>query len=562
MDYKTAMFYSQNVGDVIHRYDAIESPLSKYFSLAFPKQKSKILDVGCGSGRDLRALIADGYDAYGIEPVDELRQETVLRHPSLASRVWTGALPGYVSNEKYGGVLCSAVLMHIPLGQQLETFLNIRNLLEPGGRLLLSIPATRDNLDEEFRDPDGRLFVPTDPERIRLIAEQIGFTFISHAQDTDSLGRNEYTWNTLIFEKSSEANRPLDRIESVLRNDRKVATYKLALLRAFCDIAERDENAVTWFPGGYVGMPIEALAECWLAYYWPLIAAPIHIPQSQTDSPESKRPISFRADLFQLIQRCQAEFGQDIADAYIGLMHTWKKNYLHASIAQQLKKTLATIRTAIKDGPVRHSAQGEMYWYEPKTKLVMLDVDLWREFCLSGHWIRDSLILRWSELISSFSEKLKSPIDIADNFKHLLWTPGSERDQSIARAIYTSSEGLHCVWSDKALTPANLVVDHMLPFSVWRNNDLWNLLPAESKVNNLKSDKIPRPELLRKRQEQIVSAWRFSRERESGVFQFEVERTLGRFREASWEQELFQYLSERAVVAIYRRGETAWDYGA
>ncbi|MEC8443340.1 MAG: HNH endonuclease domain-containing protein, partial [Pseudomonadota bacterium] len=141
-------------------------------------------------------------------------------------------------------------------------------------------------------------------------------------------------------------------------------------------------------------------------------------------------------------------------------------------------------------------------------------------------------------------------------------TPGSERDQSIARAIYTSSEGLHCVWSDKALTPANLVVDHMLPFSVWRNNDLWNLLPAESKVNNLKSDKIPRPELLRKRQEQIVSAWRFSRERESGVFQFEVERTLGRFREASWEQELFQYLSERAVVAIYRRGETAWDYGA
>ena len=562
MDDQTAKFYSHNVSDVINRYDAIDSPISKYFSLAFPKPASQILDVGCGSGRDLRALLAAGYNAFGIEPVEELRRAAIQRYPSLSSCLWSGALPGFSVDEKFDGVLCSAVLMHIPQGQQLETFLDIRNLLKVGGRLLLSIPVTRDDLDEDFRDPDGRLFVPTDPERIRLIAEQIGFTFISHTQDNDSLGRPGYAWNTLIFEKSSEANRPLDRIESVLRNDRKVATYKLALLRAFCDIAERDENAVTWFPDGYVGMPIEALAECWLAYYWPLVAASMHIPQSQTDSPESKRPISFRADLFQLIQRCKTEFGPDSADAYIGLMHTWKKNYLHVSIAQQLKKTLATIRTAIKDGPVRHSAQGEMYWYDTRTKLVMLDVDLWREFCLSGHWIRDSLILRWSELISNFSEKLKFSIDIAENFRHLLWTPGSERDQSIARAIYTSSEGLQCVWSDKALTSVNLVVDHMLPFSVWRNNDLWNLLPAESKVNNLKSDKIPTPELLRKRQEQIVSAWRFSRERESDVFQFEVERTLGRFRETSWEQELFQYLSERAAVAIYRRGETAWNYGA
>ncbi len=383
MDDQTAKFYAHNVSDVISRYDAIDSPISKYFSLAFPKPASQILDVGCGSGRDLRALLGAGYNAFGIEPVEELRRAAIQRHPSLSSCLWSGVLPGFSVDKKFDGVVCSAVLMHIPQGQQLEAFLDIRNLLKVGGRLLLSIPASRDDLDEDFRDPDGRLFVPTDPERIRLIAEQIGFTFISHTQDTDSLGRPGYAWNTLIFEKSSEANRPLDRIESVLRNDRKVATYKLALLRAFCDIAERDENAVTWFPDSYVGMPIEALAECWLAYYWPLVTAPVHIPQSTTDHSGSARAITFRSELGELSRLCQEYFDPDPDIAYTLFMLAWKKGALSNGIARQLRLTFSAIRTALRDGPVKHAAQGGMFRYQ--SGQVMLQVDLWREFCLSSH---------------------------------------------------------------------------------------------------------------------------------------------------------------------------------
>ena len=80
-------------------------------------------------------------------------------------------------------------------------------------------------------------------------------------------------------------------------------------------------------------------------------------------------------------------------------------------------------------------------------------------------------------------------------------------------------------------------------------------------MNNEKRDKIPTPELLRSRKEAIVDVWQFANEIEPKVFQFEVERTLGKFHESRWEQELFQYMSERAAVAIYRRGETAWNYG-
>lgn len=562
MDDQTAKFYCHNVSDVMNRYDAIDSPVSKYFSLAFPKPASQILDVGCGSGRDLRALLAAGYNAFGIEPVEELRRAAIQRYPSLSRCLWSGALPGLSLDEKYDGILCSAVLMHIPQGQQLEAFLDIRNLLKVGGRLLLSIPATRDDLDEDFRDPDGRLFVPTDPERIRLIAEQIGFTFISHTQDTDSLDRPGYAWNTLIFEKSSEANRPLDRIESVLRNDRKVATYKLALLRAFCDIAERDENAVTWFPDGYVGMPVEALAECWLAYYWPLIAAPVHIPQSQTDFSDSKKRLLIRENLKNLIDL--ASYGDEISSetAYAILLASWKKGAYSQDIKAQLNLVLKTFTKAIITGPVRHSDGGGMYHYNDSASLVMIESDLWREFCLSSHWIRDSITLRWADLCEKFARKNCPDINKGIVLPFLLPNVDLKREQSIARQMYEEHPNLACVWTDKKITLASMDVDHALPFSLWRNNDLWNLLPAARKVNNEKRDKIPTLELLRRRKEAIVETWRFANDKQPLVFKFEINRTLGRFREESWEQELFQYMSERAAVAIYRRGGAAWDYGA
>ncbi|OIQ85877.1 hypothetical protein GALL_322700 [mine drainage metagenome] len=46
-----------------------------------------MLDVGCGSGRDLARLRALGYDACGVEPVDALRVEALRRYPELEGRI-------------------------------------------------------------------------------------------------------------------------------------------------------------------------------------------------------------------------------------------------------------------------------------------------------------------------------------------------------------------------------------------------------------------------------------------------------------------------------------------
>lgn len=54
-----------------------------------------------------------------------------------------------------------------------------------------------------------------------------------------------------------------------------------------------------------------------------------------------------------------------------------------------------------------------------------------------------------------------------------------------------TSQDVLCCWSGKQLKPTSFAVDHAFPFARWPNNDLWNLLPANTKVNSQKSDKLP-----------------------------------------------------------------------
>jgi len=72
MDPQTANFYEANAAEIVRRYEAVESPIERYFAASF-LPGARVMDIGCGSGRDLSRLVANGYEGYGIEPVDSLR---------------------------------------------------------------------------------------------------------------------------------------------------------------------------------------------------------------------------------------------------------------------------------------------------------------------------------------------------------------------------------------------------------------------------------------------------------------------------------------------------------
>lgn len=203
MDPSTLEYYDRNAARVAGRHRAAVAGISQHFPEAFPCPGQRILDVGAGSGRDTAALLTLGQDAYGTEPSAGMRAEAVAAFPHLRDRLFPHALPlpeGAVAEKSYEGILCSAVLMHVPPEQLFDAVFSFRRVLKDRGRLLLSVPEERPGLDTEERDADGRLFHPLPARQLTLLLGGLGFKLLGQWSDADGEGRPGVRWSTLLLE--------------------------------------------------------------------------------------------------------------------------------------------------------------------------------------------------------------------------------------------------------------------------------------------------------------------------------------------------------------------------
>jgi len=201
MDKETVSYYSKNAKAVAERYESVVNSLSKSFEGAF-KPRSKLLDIGCGSGRDLASLTSLGHDCYGIDATPEFVSLSQSLHPELQGKVIQGTLPNFTPpfGGKFDGVLCSAVLMHIAENELVPSAISIKRCLKRNGRLLYSVPSKRLDVVGDDRDVNGRLFITDQSDRLETIFEQLGFNLISKWNNEDSMGRDSVEWLSVLME--------------------------------------------------------------------------------------------------------------------------------------------------------------------------------------------------------------------------------------------------------------------------------------------------------------------------------------------------------------------------
>jgi hypothetical protein len=84
---------------------------------------------------------------------------------------------------------------------------------------------------------------------------------------------------------------------------------------------------------------------------------------------------------------------------------------------------------------------------------------------------------------------------------------------------------MECVWTGKRVH--ELAIDHMIPWSLWRNNSLWNLLPSTKSVNSSKSNQLPDLHLIKERFPKIREYWRMYLQHHPELFTKQVRRNLG-----------------------------------
>lgn len=201
MDIKTVNYYSENAKTIAERYESVVSSLSESFGEAF-KPQSRLLDIGCGSGRDQALLTSLGHECFGVDATPEFVALSQSLHPELKGKVLHAALPNFEPpfGGDFDGILCSAVLMHIAESDLVPAALSIKRCLKNHGRLLYSVPSKRLDVVTANRDANGRLFVPDQSDRLQKIFEQLGFNLISKWDNADSLGRDAVEWISVLME--------------------------------------------------------------------------------------------------------------------------------------------------------------------------------------------------------------------------------------------------------------------------------------------------------------------------------------------------------------------------
>jgi SAM-dependent methyltransferase len=121
-------------------------------------------DIGCGSGREVAWLNANGFPADGFDASEGLLAQARSRYPNL-SFAWAElpALRGIAVNS-YDNVLCETVIMHLDRARIAPSVRRMLDIVKPGGVFYLSWRVTE---DADQRDQHKRLYAAFDAAVVR-----------------------------------------------------------------------------------------------------------------------------------------------------------------------------------------------------------------------------------------------------------------------------------------------------------------------------------------------------------------------------------------------------------
>lgn len=205
-DDKTRSYYASKSTSLAEKYFRTKDHFSNLF-FKYLDSGSSILDIGCGSGRDIAGLNKAGFSVTGADSSSEMISAAVRKYPELSGKIiLTGLpdLPGLVNT--FNGILCSAVLQHIPDSNLYESFRRIRELLEEEGVFVVSFPVKYPEIDTNTnRDANGRLFYIRPVEKYQFLISRLGFSLLKNEEEEDSLGRNAQ-WCVQVWSKRAKTN--------------------------------------------------------------------------------------------------------------------------------------------------------------------------------------------------------------------------------------------------------------------------------------------------------------------------------------------------------------------
>ena len=120
---------------------------------SFLPDGATIIDIGCGSGRDVKAFCDLGYKAIGLDSSEELAK---LAKEKLGIDVIIGDMSSWVSDVPYDAIWSCASLIHLTDIEKVQFFKDLEQNLKSGGIIYISVKeGVETGIDEK-----GRFIMP------------------------------------------------------------------------------------------------------------------------------------------------------------------------------------------------------------------------------------------------------------------------------------------------------------------------------------------------------------------------------------------------------------------
>lgn len=158
----------------------------------------KILDFGCGPGRDLRKFTELGHSATGLDGTDEFVK--MARDYSGCDVLHQDFLALDLPAEHFDGVFANASLFHVPTAALSTVLAQLYVALRPQGVLFSSNP--RGQNQEGWNA--GRYGVYHDLESWRAIVGAAGFIELEHYYRPQGLPREQQPWLASVWRKPAQ----------------------------------------------------------------------------------------------------------------------------------------------------------------------------------------------------------------------------------------------------------------------------------------------------------------------------------------------------------------------
>ena len=192
----TIAYYDQNAESFIAGTVAVDFHETQEKFLAFLPEKARILDFGCGSGRDAAYFHRKGYQ---VEAVDGSAKMCEFASRYAKIPVKQMAFQDLTERDRYDGIWACSSILHLPRQELKEVMGRMLWALRKNGVIYTSFKYG------EFEGVRrGRYFTDFTEESFRRFLEAFDGVYIKECWVSGDVrqGRGEEKWLNLILQKS------------------------------------------------------------------------------------------------------------------------------------------------------------------------------------------------------------------------------------------------------------------------------------------------------------------------------------------------------------------------